>query len=120
MTFSRHLTLLIISLLAIQVTSVASILPDTLVPVAAVVGDSHPGSTTSSTSQAGKAEVMGVLQMGKKALAVSDAHVMLVYLEDGERPDTLQGQFQRRIVQFQGLAAGQGLYQGHEGRNERQ
>lgn len=100
MTFSRHLTLLIISLFSALVTSWGRIVTD--IP------------------QAGKAEVMGVLQMGKKALAVSDAHVMLVYLEDGERPDTLQGQFQRRIVQFQGLAAGQGLYQGHEGRDERQ
>ena len=69
MTFSRYLTLLIISLFSALVTSWGRIVTD--IP------------------QAGKAEVMGVLQMGKKALAVSDAHVMLVYLEDGERPDTL-------------------------------
>ncbi len=69
MTFSRHLTLLIISLFSALVTSWGRIVTD--------------------MPQAGKAEVMGVLQMGKKALAVSDAHVMLVYLEDGERPDTL-------------------------------
>ena len=58
MTFSRHLTLLIISLFSALVTSWGRIVTD--------------------MPQSGKAEVMGVLQMGKKALAVSDAHVMLV------------------------------------------
>ena len=100
MSIYRHLTLLIISLFSALVTSWGRFVTD--------------------MPQAGKAEVMGVLQMGKKALAVSDAHVMLVYLEDGERPDTLYRVSSKGgSFSFKGLPPGR-VYQGHEGRNERQ